>query len=633
MDFALSKLPSVNEAAFNSSSNEFEPKCHPETRCALLSEINDWALDSQSKCIFWLNGMAGTGKSTISRTIACGFNLRHQLGASFFFKRGEGDRSNASKFFTTIATQLVHSLPDLSLYLKKTLEMDPAVSTKTMREQFEKLVFGPLSELARPLKILMVIDALDECENEDHIKLILHLLRRIQDLRSIKMSILVTSRPELPLRVGFKQIPNEHQDFILHEIPKPIIKHDISVFLRSEFANIRSEYNMSSPSDSDLLPDWPGERNMRALVEMAVPLFIFAATMCRFIRQNDWDWDPAGKLAKVLHYQSTGTRSLTQLEKTYLPVLTQILRGDITESEKEDRARQFRDIVGSIVILFEPLSTTSLAVILGKSKVFVDSRLHRLHSVLSVPTDPMLPVRLFHLSFRDFLIDPERKRNPFWVDEKETHRKTAFRCLDLMSKTDCLKEDICSLKKPGSLRTDIDSSLIERCLPAEVQYACRYWVYHLEQGSCHIFDQDQVHIFLEQRFLYWLEALSLIGRIVDSVSMITTLETLIKPDEGCILAGFLNDAKRFVLNNKALLDSTPLQLYYSAIIFAPETSIIRNTSQTCIHRLLKRLPRVQKYWNAVLQTTEGHSGPIYSVAFSPDGKQLASSSLDNTIEL
>ncbi len=410
MNFVLSKLPSVNEAAFNSFSDQLEPMCHPETRIALLSEINDWALDSQSKCIFWLNGMAGTGKSTISRTIARNFTRRGQLGASFFFKRDEGDRGNASKFFTTIVTQLVQSLSDLRLYLKNALKMDPVISTKTMKEQFEKLIFGPLSKLAHSLKTLIVVDALDECENEGHVTIILHLLKRIQFIESVKLRVLVTSRSELPVRLGFKRIPESHRDFILHEIPPPVIEHDIGAFLEDELPKIRDAYNCMPFSGVGISSDWPTERNMQVLVNMAVPLFIFAATMCRFIGDHS-DWDSVGKLVKVLHYQSAG--SLTQLEKTYVPVLNQILQDNPTRSEKESRIQEFRNIVDSIVILFEPLFRASLAVLLGTSRTAIDRRLHTLHSVLRVPTDPKSPVRPFHLSFRDFLVDSEHKQSQF----------------------------------------------------------------------------------------------------------------------------------------------------------------------------------------------------------------------------
>ena len=526
MNFALSRLPSVNEAAFNSYSNQSEPLCHPETRIDLLREIKDWVQNAQDKCIFWLQGMAGTGKSTISRTIARDYNDCHQLGASFFFKRGEGDRNNASRFFTTIATQLGQRLPDLRPHLKNAVETDPVISTKTMKEQFERLILKPMSEIKELLhtQLLLVIDALDECEDEGHVKIVLHLLARIQAMKSLNMRIFITSRPELPIRLDFDKISGTHQDFILHEIPKPVITHDISVFLRSEFAAIKDNYKDSPPSAMGIPLDWPYEQNLQALIIMAVPLFIFAATMCRFIGETGWDWDPVEKLSKVLRYQHG---HLSQLEMTYLPVLDQIMKGDITESDKQNRAQEFRDLVGSIVILFEPLSKTSLAVLLDLNKSDVERRLHVLHSVLRVPDDPKIPVRLFHLSFRDFLIAPERKQSQFWIDECKTHKKIAFRCLDLLSKPGCLKENICSLK-PGSLRTDISDQFLEQCLPAEMQYACRFWVHHLEQAKCGISDESSIRQFLDQQFLFWIEALSLMGRIYESINMIAKLKSLLE---------------------------------------------------------------------------------------------------------
>ncbi|TVY13939.1 Vegetative incompatibility protein HET-E-1 [Lachnellula arida] len=620
--FALSRLPSVNEAAYNSLSNQSEPLCHSETRIGVLQDIKDWALDSQSKCMFWLNGMAGTGKSTISRTIARDFAHSGHLGASFFFKRGEGDRGDASKFFTTIASQLGQHIPVLRPRLKKVVEVDPIISTKTMKEQFQGLILQPMSGIKELLQtqLLLVIDALDECENDDHIRILLYLLAQIQLIKSLKMRILITSRPELIPRMEFKRIPNAHQDLILHEIPKPIITLDISIFLRSEFTRIRDDYNLLSPSDQILPSDWPSKWKMEVLITMAVPLFIFAATMSRFIGETDWDWDPVKKLAQVLDYQSKG--SLTQLEKTYLPVLNQILKGNIEESEKKRRIQQFRDIVGPIIILFEPLSTTSLGVLLGMPTEVIDRRLHILHSVLRVPDNRKSPVRLFHLSFRDFLVDVHRKSSQFWIDEEDTHRKIASKCLELVSKTRYLKKDICSLKKLGSLRTDISETLIEKCLPAEVQYACRYWVHHLEQGKCLALTQDLVYGFLNQRFLYWIEALSIIGRVNEGLSMIANLQRLLKVNDSSTLGAFLNDAKRFILMFREILNIAPLQIYCSAIVFAPEKSIIRETFEKCIPPWMQVKSKVQIHWNALLQTLEGHSGSVSSVAFSLDSKLL-----------
>lgn len=142
----------------------------------------------------------------------------------------------------------MQSLPDLRPYLKRALETNPAIFTKTMKEQFEKLILEPLCELARPLKTLLVIDALDECEDAGHIAIILHHLARIQFIKSANLRLLVTSRPDLPVRLDFMKIPESHRDFILHDIPLPVIKHDIDAFLRNEFSRIRDAYNCLPPS-------------------------------------------------------------------------------------------------------------------------------------------------------------------------------------------------------------------------------------------------------------------------------------------------------------------------------------------------------------------------------------------------
>ena len=102
--------------------------------------------DLDGKCIFWLKGMAGTGKSTIARTVAEDFDADGLLGASFFFKRGEGERGNASRFFTTITLDLVHKVPALVPYVKSAIESEPRISGKSLKDQFEKLIFQPLSQ-------------------------------------------------------------------------------------------------------------------------------------------------------------------------------------------------------------------------------------------------------------------------------------------------------------------------------------------------------------------------------------------------------------------------------------------------------------------------------------------------------
>jgi len=514
----LAKLPTAKGAAFDSYMDQHEGECLPKTRTELRDQIARWAVDPQGKCIFWLNGMAGTGKSTISRTVAKSFHEKGLLGASFFFKRGEGDRGNAMRFFTTIATQLMVHKPELIPGIGKAIEVDPTISERALKEQFEKLILQPLSDMKctdrRPSSLVIVIDALDECEQEEDVKAILRLLPRAKEVKSVHLRIFVTSRPELPIRLGFKHISDDaHQDVVLHEIPKATIERDITLFFEDKFAKIRQERSLSL--------DWPGRENIQALVEMAVPLFIFAATVCRFVA--DPRWDPKKRLSTILEYKTASQAS--KLDRTYLPVLDQLLAGQ-DEAEKDRLATEFREVVGAIIILASPLSIVSLSSLLGIEKEVINCRLELLHSVLNVPANENAPVRLLHLSFRDFLLDPQKRgKSPFWVDGREMHRQIARKCLELMS--GYLRENICNLPSPGTLRTDIDSRSVDKCLPAEVQYACRYWVHHQEQSNCRIRDTDLVHVFLQQHLLHWLESLSLLGKISESIALIDTLQLLV----------------------------------------------------------------------------------------------------------
>ena len=255
---------------------------------------------------------------------------------------------------------------------------------------------------------------------------------------------------------------------------------------------------MYGGSKQELPLQWPGPEVVHTLVQMAVPLFIFAATVCRFIQESGCD--PRQQLAQVLQYQSrTHQSEIDKLDATYRPVLDRLLVG--SEAAKRSVAARFRAVVGSIVLLAEPLSIRSLARLFDILEDTVFYQLQPLHSVLRVPTsaDSESPVRTFHLSFRDFLVDPdkanEQDKCPFWVDERKTHERLAIRCLELLSTNDRLKKDVCGLRLPGTRRAEIDQKIIDTNLPPHVQYACRYWAYHWKESKCLIQDGDYVHRF------------------------------------------------------------------------------------------------------------------------------------------
>ncbi|KAI9674644.1 MAG: hypothetical protein M1822_009048 [Bathelium mastoideum] len=650
----LGNLPVAGEAAFDSSDEGNKPCCLDQTRTELLEQIEQWVEDPHGQLIFWLKGAAGTGKSTISRTMAHKLKDRGQLASSFFFKRGEGDRSNTYRFFTTVALQLAEHLPSLRSKVAQALDGNSSVIRKTLEEQFEKLVLEPLSkahkDLSIPATVVLVIDALDECERNEDIARILRQLERAKAVTTLR--IFVTSRPDLPVELGFGEIDNKthkdvvlhkidnkahkdvvlheidnktHKDVVLHEINPSIIEHDITVYLKHQFAEIQKQ--RSRLQRSALPADWPGEKDLKTLVTLAVPLFIIAATICRFIQEPRAI--PQDRLASLL--ASPTLISSTKLDDTYLPVLHQLI-AEQDQADQDKFIRDFMEILGPIVTLAEPLSVCSISRLLKIPQVNVSHRLSWLHSVLDIPEDETLPVRLYHLSFREFLIDPQKHtRSHFWVNEQEMHAMLANACLDLLLQSDRLKSDICGLVDLGVERATISQEVITAALPADVSYACRYWVLHLEQSRKPLLDQHQANVFLQRHLLHWLEALSWLGRLSESVKQISILYSL--AERGSKHFEFISDTRRFILQHRSLIDFAPLQLYSSALIFLPSASIVRMAFDKARLTKLRVTPQLIQNWSSELQKLEGHENWVMAVAFSPDGQLVASGSYDRTIRL
>jgi hypothetical protein len=678
-------LPVAEGASFDSHVQEHNAKCLPDTRVALIDHINKWAEDRTGNPIFWLNGMAGTGKSTVARTIARLFADRDQLGATFFFKKGDGNLGNAERFFTTLATELMASIPQMAFELEETLRLDQLISAKSLKEQFEELILNPLlrtSPAHNPLKVrIIVIDALDECERDEDIREILRLLSRTKELVGAFLRVFVTSRPELHIRLGFKQMSNgEYENFILHEVADGIIKHDIRIYLENQFDAMREERSLPH--------DWPSKDQISSLVGLAAPLLIFAATACRYI--GDPKDNPQRRLDLLL--TSRNAKS-SKLDSTYLPILD-LLFEEEDEEDKERWITEFRTTVGSIVVLMKPLSIVALANLLNVSKFDISCRLDPLHSVLSVPENIDLPIRSLHASLRDFLVDPQkREKSPIWIHERKMHEDLAWRCIELMSRPTGLRRDICNLELPRASKKNIDRRSLVNNIPSELQYACSYWAEHVEQAALPISDHGKIHQFLIKHFIHWLEVMWLLGQFRERLSVLRRLLSLVSlylqviedtsntnnpksnPLKSPGVYRFLCDAEKFALSSRKIAGNIVLQLYTSALIFAPTKSIIRQTFSHCIAGWVERLSVIpgddvfsvnaQRFhtlqiqavtiscdcskvvtagydmklvlWDVAtgnqLQTFSGHTDWISAVIFSPIDHLVASASYDATVRL
>ncbi|KAF7588866.1 hypothetical protein BBP40_005051 [Aspergillus hancockii] len=506
--FNLVNLRVAEEAFYNSYVSQDEDFCLPNNRTDLRRQILEWTESSDSKF-----------------AQSC-----EQLGATFFFKKGEADRSDAKYLISTITKQLVNRYRRLAPVVLEVIKKDPDISAKSLGEQFNKLLLQPLQNLKlnQSTTTVIVIDALDECEREGDIQVILELLPLLQKSRSIRLRIFLTSRPELPIRLGFRK-HDDHQDLVLHKLPRPVIEHDIRLFLKDWLSRIRDDDDLLSSTN------WPGEDDIEKLVAMSVPLFIFTATLCRVI--GDRKQSPQKRLTAVL--QSQAATSASQMKSVYEPVLKQILISE-DEIESKEFGKEFCSIVGVIILLATPLMVDALGKLLNLAKEDISYLLNKLHSVLSVAQNLDAPVRILHLSFRDFLVNT---KSTFHVDEQETHQQIALHCIRVMDTS--LKHNIYSLSSYRILRKDIDHQTVNQHLSADLQYSCYYWVQHIQRSKGRI-SESRSFPFLKSHRLHWLEALSLMDVMSEAVGMIDTLQTSVG-DTNVETADFIYDARQFIL--------------------------------------------------------------------------------------
>ena len=517
LDHLLSTLPVASEAAFNSLNNQHEPTCLPNTRAELLEDIAAWIDGSDERGIFWLNGIAGTGKSTVARTVARTYYDRGDLGASFFFSKGGGDLSNANKLVTTLARHLASRVPSVRRYICEAIMEQEDIMEHSIEDQWKKLIINPLSKLNSdsPLSIiLLVVDALDECDNERDIRVILKILTTARSLSNIRLRIFITSRPDLLIRHGFRK--TEHKVFVLNEISSNLVDRDLSAFFENNFSMIREERGFDD--------EWPGIRVIKRLVEISSGLFIWASTACRFIREGRRF--AMRRINVLVNGYRSGEGPEKQLDQIYTTVLRNSIQQDYNENEREELYDMLREVLGSIAILCSPLSMESLAKLLAIPLNDIKDTLADLHTIVNIPSQTSSPIRLHHPTFRDFILDKGRCSDlNFWVDEKHAHEALADSCLELMSKM--LKRDICGLGSPGTLVKDVDPNRIERCVSPDLQYACLYWVQHYRQSGIRFSDGDRIDRFFKEYFLYWLEAINLMGKSAEMGAIIRLYHSLL----------------------------------------------------------------------------------------------------------
>ena len=517
-DNALSKLRRAPEAKLDSSVQPLDDHgkpllCFEGTRVTVLDTITKWINDPSSPPIFWLHGLAGTGKSTIARTVGVEAELAGYTTVSFFFSRiGSAGQRDPAYVFPTLAHQLAADHNELHQIIGDAVIKSPDIDYAVAFKQFRTLIGTPLDEFCAKSgstgNILIVLDALDECQGFEE-KRPQEILARLCDhayQAAPRIRILLTSRPEHYLR---RELARRHQvvEYNLHQDDESA-QGDIARFLRVKLPLIPDELGIS-------VEDWPQEEDVQILSEKSGRLFIFAKTALRFIG-NDQVSDPRRQMNTLLGMDKGTVNPYSPLDLLYRQVLENALS---RENVPDDIFLRFRRVVGCIILSQDALPVSVIARVANYSVNEVMATLLRLRSVILCSSPPgsisqqdsdLLP-HAYHPSFPDYLVDSKRcSDSDFTIIKPKMHAFIVLRCFGLMKPILC--RNILELDDTYVLNReipDLEAEVQSHITPAAA-YACQFWLSHLLESEIDDTILGALDGFLSEQFLWWCEALSLL---------------------------------------------------------------------------------------------------------------------------
>ena len=452
-----------------------------------------------------MNGLAGTGKSTIAKTVAERLFVDGLLGASFFCSRDSEDRRNLQLIFPTLATQLARKYIEFRSILTPLIRSDSNIAYESLYNQMKKLIVEPLNRSS--ISTVIIIDALDECEDDESASAILSVLGRLVP-KIPRVKFFLTGRPESRISVGFRLplLAKMTNVFVLHNVEPDQVDSDIRLLFKSSFSELADRRHG--------LDNWPTGEQLDYLCERTAGLFVYAAATIKFIDNNKWD--PRKRLNTLLESQKIGDHEGRSLDSLY----TSILREAFGDDRAEDDAKT-RSVLGAVVLATNPLSPSAIATLLGFDPEDVPSLLSSVGSLLVLQEDVNYPVRSFHKSFPDFVTNPARCTNlRFHISPPDHHAQLLIGCLGLMNRT--LEKNMCQLPD-GVANSDINDlkGRAEKYVDPALRYACVSWHTHLADADTIPAHTPTItptlHEFLETKFLFWLEVLSVLGAVSNAV--------------------------------------------------------------------------------------------------------------------
>ncbi|KAN0086979.1 hypothetical protein V8E54_000667 [Elaphomyces granulatus] len=582
------------------------------------SEFQRWREDKQSQ-LLWIKGDAGKGKTML--IIGIIGELLQQVAKSgkssatevlsYFLCQGTDSRLNtATAILRGIIYLLVIEQPFLISHLRKKYDhagrklFEDGSAFYCLSEVFRQMVQDPKLTAA-----YLVVDALDECE--EGLEQLLDLITWTVSAQSscIKWIVSSRNRDNIEQWLGF----DSHTRLSL-ELNADHISHAVDVYIDHKVSQLVSLRN-----DKALK-----EQVRDQIRQKSDGTFLWVALVFEELRGA-----LRGNLSRVLDRIPKG---LTPL---YDRMINQI-------QQLDDYTQLCLLALSAATLAYQPLYLREIHVVAGLQEEIPDLEdLEDLERIVNM-CGSFLTIRdnyvyFIHQSAKDYLTTKNASAIIFPAGHERIHYDMFSWSLDALSKT--LRRDIYNLQDPGGVMKDIpDPDPL-----ASIRYSCMFWVDHLCKADDKSLDQRKklsddgaIFAFLKEHFLHWLESLSLINKLSDGVLSIKKLLHKVQsrfPTSSHQFIGFLRDAEKVVLQYRSIVERAPLQIYGSALVFSPMRSEVRMQHWKERLSFIKNVIGIKESWDPCLQTLEGHGDFVKAVAFSPDGKVLASASDDNTVRL
>lgn len=448
------------------------------------------------------------GKSSISSSVCRELDQRKTLGSSFFCKRDDPQLRTPGQILNTLVYNLASRYQPYGQVVAGAIEDNVQLPDSPLEQRYLHLIDTPLKNLASgdhalPGTMVLLVDALDECENATR-RLLLTYLRGMSQLVPW-LKIVVTSRPERDIQAAFKSASYPH--IVSHDLVSYSASPDILEYTRTRMTEIAASKELSPWSD----------HSIQKLSERADGLFIWIETACKFIEGG---FDANARLKLVLNDTNweKGTEPLDQL------YTTAILQG--MPDRGPDNMKLVRQCIGAVVATASrtPLSVASLELLLCD---YLDRGLLRgvvisLGSVLYEDQTRGSAVRVYHPSFADFILSSARSRD-FYTDPEEQNTRLVDCCLSTMMRG--LKFNICGLETSYVLNREV-ANLMERVqetIPPHLAYSCAHWSNHLTSASKTVLPGQLRSFLYGPQLLYWIEAMSLLCNLGTAVSSLLGL--------------------------------------------------------------------------------------------------------------